>query len=325
MNYQGDYFEDSTVCVDFTTNDAAGGAVAPSAPFTAADVKIYKDGSIIPKATTNGVAVLSPFAGVVGQHQVAINTSINTGDVGFWVKGSDYKVTLEPTPTVDGQTVTAIPATFSIENRNQRGTNDAALAANTALEATSQEILDQVVGTGNRTIIINVKDQDTNNLQDVLVRIGTISRYTDPAGNAVFALDDGDYDVILRKDFVLFTVPEPLTVDGDDTHPYSGELIVIPAPVDVNVCRVFEYLFLPDSTDNPETVSAKAEIVLLPYDKDSKLHSGVVIDGIYNSNTGLVFWDIVRGATVRFKVGDFINVVRVVPDQSTARLSEISV
>lgn len=108
-----------------------------------------------------------------------------------------------------------------------------------ALETTSQEILDQVTGTGNRVITINVKDDGANNLQDVLVRIGEASRTTDVSGNAVFALNDGNYDVILKKQFVTFVVPESLTVAGDGTHPYVGTIVTPSAPTQPDTCVVY--------------------------------------------------------------------------------------
>ena len=116
--YLDDFIEDSTVYLQFTTNDANGGAVAPSSAFEAADLKIYKDNGAAEKTTTNGITMTSPFDGVTGLHAVSIDTSNDTGDVGFWVTGSDYIVLLNPdTETVDGQTVVKVLAHFSIENR----------------------------------------------------------------------------------------------------------------------------------------------------------------------------------------------------------------
>ncbi len=111
-----------------------------------------------------------------------------------------------------------------------------------ALEATSQDILDQVTGTGNRVITIHAQDTGTNPLQDVLVRIGDASQTTDVSGDAVFALDDGSYDVILRKQLVSFTVPESLTVSGDGTHSYTGTIITPSAPTQPDTCVVFGYV-----------------------------------------------------------------------------------
>ena len=132
MNYLGDFTEDATVRVSFSTNDAAGGAVAPSDAFEAADLKIYKDGSDAEKTTTNGVTMASPFDSITGLHHVDIDTSVNTGDAGFWTPGADYKVVLVPDETVDSQTVVAVLAEFSIENRFMRGTDNAATAAQVA-------------------------------------------------------------------------------------------------------------------------------------------------------------------------------------------------
>ena len=117
MNYIGDFAEDSTIYIPFTTNNAAGAAVAPSSAFEVADVDIYKNGAATQKATANGVTMTSPFDSVTGLHLVAIDTSVDTGDTGFWTTGADYTVVLTPDETVDSQTITAVLAQFSIENR----------------------------------------------------------------------------------------------------------------------------------------------------------------------------------------------------------------
>jgi len=119
-------------------------------------------------------------------------------------------------------------------------THEAARASmQTDLEAEHAVILAQVTGTGNRVVTIHVEDAVAAPIADVLVRIGTASAYTDPAGGAVFALDDGDYDVILRKDFVTFTVPESLTVAGDGTHNFTGDVFAPSVPTQPDTCVVF--------------------------------------------------------------------------------------
>lgn len=117
MNYLGNFSEDSTIYVYFTTHDTSGAAVAPSSAFEAADAKIYKDGSATQKSTTNGLTMTSPFDSITGLHLMAIDTSVDTGDAGFWATGSDYSVVLDPDETVDGQSVVRVLATFGIENR----------------------------------------------------------------------------------------------------------------------------------------------------------------------------------------------------------------
>jgi len=117
MQYMGDYADDSTVRIFFTTSNGSGGAVAPSTAFEAADIVIYKNNSATQKATTNGITMTSPFDTVTGLHLVEIDCSNDTGDAGFWVAGNDYSVVLSPDETVDSQTVVAAIAQFSIENR----------------------------------------------------------------------------------------------------------------------------------------------------------------------------------------------------------------
>src|SRR3990167_6937188 len=141
--YLGDFAEDATVHVPpFTTNDREGAAVAPSSAFEAADLLIYKDNGATQKATTNVVTMTSPFDSITGLHVVDIDTSNDTGDTGFWTTGSDYSVVLSPDETVDGKTVVATIATFSIQNRYMRGTDSAALASVVTMAAINAEVVD---------------------------------------------------------------------------------------------------------------------------------------------------------------------------------------
>jgi hypothetical protein len=118
MNYLGDFNTGVTVRIHFTTHAAAGGLVAPSSAFAAADFRIYKDGSATEKTTTNGVSVTSPYDSIAGRHLIEIDTSNNTGDTGFFAAGSDYRVELNSAKTVDGIAQSGVViGTFSIANR----------------------------------------------------------------------------------------------------------------------------------------------------------------------------------------------------------------
>lgn len=115
MSYIGDFPEDfATVAIMFTTHAASGAAVAPSSGFEAADVKIYKNGSAADKISTNGLTMTSPFDGITGLHCLVIDTSNDTGDVGFWVAGAQYTVVLSPDETVDGLAVAKVIGTFGL-------------------------------------------------------------------------------------------------------------------------------------------------------------------------------------------------------------------
>lgn len=135
MNYLGDFNVGATVRFHFTTHAVSNGAlVAPSSAFAAADFRIYKDGSATEKTTTNGITVTSPFDSITGRHLIAIDTSNNTGDTGFFAAGSDYRVEISSAKTVDGVTQSGVViGTFSILNRSiNLGTNPPANWINAA-------------------------------------------------------------------------------------------------------------------------------------------------------------------------------------------------
>jgi hypothetical protein len=185
--------------------------------------------------------------------------------------------------------------------------------------------------TGDRAITFQLYETATTTpIADVAISIYNSDQslflggvITDTNGQWTVGLDDGTYKLVFRKAGVIFTVPDTLVVTADATPPFYGTPLVISAPADPDVCRVYEYLFLPDGVTKPTTVSANAVITKLPYDIDGKLHSGVDITEVYDSVTGLIYWDIVQGATVRFAVENFIEASKVIPGVSTKRLSEI--
>lgn len=120
MNYLGDFVRNATVTFPLTTGAAAGGAVAPSSAFEAADLRIYRGASATERASVSGVTMTSPFDGVTGLHMVSIDLS-DEDDAGFFEPGQDYHAVLVPDETVDGQTVIAPVASWSIENRFHDG------------------------------------------------------------------------------------------------------------------------------------------------------------------------------------------------------------
>jgi hypothetical protein len=90
----------------FSTNDGNGAAVAPT---TAGTISVYKDNNT--NQTTTGVTYTPSFDGLVGINLVAIDTSD-----AFYAAGHDYTVALTGA-VIDGETVNAVVAEFSIEHR----------------------------------------------------------------------------------------------------------------------------------------------------------------------------------------------------------------
>jgi len=105
MKYLGDFIEDQAVSFLWNTFDAAGESVTRTTDGT---IKVYKADGV---SSEEGVVDTEDFVDP-GVHQCVITTT-NV----FYAANLDYYVVLEGT-VIDGQTVNAVIAHFSIENRN---------------------------------------------------------------------------------------------------------------------------------------------------------------------------------------------------------------
>jgi hypothetical protein len=110
----GDYKEDDTVYFLWSTNDADGASVTRATDGT---VQVYKDNGT--SQSTAGVTDTEDFDSLTGIHACTIDLSADA----FYATGADYAVVLSGA-TIDGQTVNAVLAHFSIENR-YKGVADA--------------------------------------------------------------------------------------------------------------------------------------------------------------------------------------------------------
>ena len=133
--YIGDFVEDDVVYVmfnTFTSDDPSASSTITN--FINTDVHIHKDDDLTQRNNAAGITVSVNFDGITGSHLIKIDTNDNTV-AGFWVTGKDYFVRIEGT-TVDGATINAVVAHFSIENRFMKGTDSAALATTALSNAT---------------------------------------------------------------------------------------------------------------------------------------------------------------------------------------------
>jgi hypothetical protein len=112
MRYLGNIAAGQTVNFLFPTNNADGAAVAPT---TAGTVSVYKDANT--GETAAGVTYTPSFDGAAGVNLVSIATSD-----AFYAAGHDYAVVLGGA-VIDGQTVNAVLATFSIVFRHATADN----------------------------------------------------------------------------------------------------------------------------------------------------------------------------------------------------------
>lgn len=120
-----------------------------------------------------------------------------------------------------------------------------------------------------------------------------------------------------------FDVITDITVSQSGSMDIYATAIAIESPDPSAVCRVYEWCYTVDSEPLP-AVTATARIVALPYDSTGKLISGDEVAGIYDPNSGLVYWDFVHGARVQFNIVEtMVGMTRRVPASASARLSEI--
>ncbi|MBP9502040.1 MAG: hypothetical protein KBF17_07775 [Candidatus Promineofilum sp.] len=129
MMYLGDYADDETVHFMWSTNAADGSSITRA---TNGTISVYKDDSTT--QTTTGVTDTEDFDTLTGIHHCKIVTTD-----AFYTTATDYTVVLSAA-TIDGKTVNAVLAHFSIQNRYMRGTD----SANTTTPPTAGAVADAV-------------------------------------------------------------------------------------------------------------------------------------------------------------------------------------
>ena len=105
--YLGDFKEDSMLYFCWNTNNKDGASVTRA---TDGAIKVYKDDGTA--ESTAGITDTEDFDSLTGVHNCKIDLSADA----FYAKGHDYSVVLVGA-VIDGETVNAVLATFSIESR----------------------------------------------------------------------------------------------------------------------------------------------------------------------------------------------------------------
>ncbi len=105
--YLGDFKEDSTLYFYWNTNNKDGASVTRATDGT---IKVYKDDGTA--ESTAGIIDTEDFDSLTGVHSCKIDLSSDA----FYATDHDYSVVLVGA-VIDGETVNAVLATFSIENR----------------------------------------------------------------------------------------------------------------------------------------------------------------------------------------------------------------
>ena len=107
MMYLGNYAEDAVVDFKWSTNAADGASVTRA---TNGTISVYKANDT--GQSTAGITDTEDFDALTGIHHCRIDTSADA----FYTTGNDYAVVLSAA-TIDGKTVNAVLAHFSIQNR----------------------------------------------------------------------------------------------------------------------------------------------------------------------------------------------------------------
>jgi len=128
MRYLGDFKRGQSISFLWATYAAAGQSITRA---TNGTVAIYRDGNVT--QFTTGITDTEDFDGVVGVHLCVIDTAT----VANYPAGSDYSVVVSGM-VVDGLSVSAVLASFSIENRDRMVVSKGALAAGGASSFTLQ-------------------------------------------------------------------------------------------------------------------------------------------------------------------------------------------
>jgi hypothetical protein len=185
-------------------NDS-GASISIGSTLVAADIELFKDGSVTQRATDSGYTVLGDtgnFDNRIGFKGIRISLFNTADDASFYAVGSTYWVAIDSV-TVDGRTVRFWPAVFEIgENRaNQLG--DA--FANGFSDTGIQERLARIQSDVDTGLRVHIDDSDTG-LKDTIADLDTgirallALRDTGAIATAVWAGDTGLRDHITNVD-----------------------------------------------------------------------------------------------------------------------------
>jgi hypothetical protein len=104
----------------------------------------------------------------------------------------------------------------------------------------------------------------------------------------------------------------------------TGTANVLPAPVTPDMCRISMYVKYLDGTI-PVSLTTALSIIELPHIGSNTAYSGVAFEGIYNSCTGLLYWDILQGATAAITIEELgIDRIKItIPATATAEIEDL--
>ena len=184
-------------------------------------------------------------------------------------------------------------------------------------------------GGGSNAVTINVKDDGAANVVDCYVEIwdsaGTsfISRTnTNSSGNVTFNLDSNTYIVKMHKTGYYFA-NQTLVVDGVESEAYTGTILTPDAATDPTLCRIYGYYFDPAGAAY-SAVKSLIKLTAIYEASDNNYYTSELV-GTYNTTTGLLYFDVIQGASVTLEI-PILNVKKsfVVPATTLYKISDIA-
>ena len=317
--------------LNITGNVAATGEAASALASYDPPTKAELDSAVSPLATSSA---LSAVAGYVDTEVASIKAVTDKLDTALEADSAVYRFTtnaLENAPSggAGGGDATAANQTIiighlaDIKGSTFSGTTDSLEAIR---DRGDSAWITGGGASGSNAITITVTDTSDANIIDAAVEIwdsaGTSfieRKASNSSGQAVFNLDLGTYTVKLHK--VGYSIAnQTLVVSGAASVTYEMTAYVIPAPFSAEMCRVYKYYFMPNggiyTSLNP--VAEVAE-----YSESNSAYMGRSA-GVYNSTTGLVYWDVPRGATVRLTISEIgVDETVTAPESATAALDSL--
>lgn len=183
---------------------------------------------------------------------------------------------------------------------------------------------------GANTVTLTIQDDSGDNIPEAAVEVydsvGTTfyeRKQSNSSGQAIFKMDDGTYTIVVHKAGYSWS-NTALVVAGDMSQTITGTANVLPAPVTPDMCRISMYVKYLDGTI-PTSLTTALSIIELPHIGSNTAYSGVAFEGIYNSSTGLLYWDILQGAMAVITVEELgIDRVKItIPSTATAEIEDL--
>jgi hypothetical protein len=191
---------------------------------------------------------------------------------------------------------------------------DVAIAAVAGLTGSYARVITVQNGAGVAVIAANVEVWDSANT------VFYQRLQTNSSGQVTFNMDAGTYTIRIFKEGYSFT-DATLTISGAGSTTYNMTPFTTPTASNVNMCRVYGYFMTPEG--GYYTTLTPSAVVEETYDSSNNFFKGDVTGG-YVAASGLVYWDIVRGATARVRIPEIgYEAQIIVPDASSSKLDDL--